>query len=522
MTIGLSHPPSNRKGLIFSIPDRRGLLASFHRCFQNYYHGHKYLNPSPQYISNVRSSVNHWQLRDKVQIDASTGYIYHTLDENIRVLLMKHRSKGQIKSRNYLHLPYRPRCFSHAQDGLVVTGGVLTTLAKIYLMSVPNLTQDFNPHSHRKSLKGLFSIYTPSMTSDMSFQLGEMINNCVTIYPQANSTAAYTSYACNNDSHLYVVDVSDSGIKGKHLIVCEPNISLNNVHQSPDGRVLTATGDSGSIYLIDPSLALPVTKTIKTTHDSGFGISYHNNDLLLAAAFQDGTCSIYDLRWTDRPLHEINSTRPGHQSGAFRTCKFLNSSIQNLLVVLEHVGRVHLVDLLELSEDNHQVVVYPFALDQFSRHKNPPVELEDEFDTDIHQAVDIFNNEASHFTAPLVYDYEYVTDVNPKLFKDYVYEPPQSEAAALPASAESQEPNPCEPAPPAAVSNCNEDPQTTRPAQQPHELYRQSINHVNGEMEILGFDWYDNKLYIAGEEGGILAFDVNVRARRSFGSFSYV
>lgn len=551
MTIGLTAPRSN---LIWSLPDRRALSALYHRCFQNYYHGHRFLNPDPHYITDVRLSINHWQIRDLVQVDPSTGAVYVTNDNSIRVLLMRLRKAGLVRLRNYLQLPYRPRCFNTTSGGLVVTGGVLTSLAKAYAMKVPNLTQDFAPHGYRKPAKGLFSVYSPAMHAEMLFLLGEMINNAVTIYPQGNLAASYTSYVCNNDLHLYVVDVSDLGVRGDRAVVCEPTISLNNVHQSPDGRLVTATGDLGLIYLLDLAQAQPVARTIRTPHDLGFGISYHPNEVLLAVAFQNGVCAVYDLRRSEAPLAEIRLTRAGHQLGAFRTCRFINSAVQDLLVVLEHVGRVHVIDYRDLGEQNHQVVVFPYALDQYALAQAAPLPRgSDALETDLHSEVPVYGSPC-HFTAPLVYDYDYLADVNPKLFKNFVYEPaeyPVDEAVATecqdsvsaldPTGFNTQNqaqnegtqtsPSQTQTSPSQTQSSPSQAPQTTerlrlqdecQDERRRHELYLQSVNHVNGEMEIAGIDWNDNQLYIGCEKGGVLVWDVNVRARRSCGSFSYV
>ncbi|GEQ68000.1 hypothetical protein JCM33374_g1666 [Metschnikowia sp. JCM 33374] len=571
MTIGLVHPPQAAKSSLSLPTDGCGVNMSYYRCFQNYYHGHQFLNPDPQYIPNVRLSINHWQIRDLVQIDSATGQVFHTVDENIRVLSMKSRRHklGSLRSRNYVSLPYRPRCFHHAPGGLVVTGGVLTTSSKAYSMNLPALASEFACHSYRKQAKGLFSVYRPGMEQEMTFQLGDMINNAVKIYPQQNTRSAYTAYACNNDSGLYMVDISNSGIRGKRRIICEANTSLNNVHRSNDGRIVTATGDSGSIFLLDTASPHPVAKTITTPHDSGFGISYHSNEVVFAVAFQDGTCTMFDLRNTSVPLHEIHSTRPGHSSGAFRTCRFVKSPIQDLLVISEHLGRVHLIDSRDFSAQNHQVMVFPFALDQYARYRQPETPGEDDGDTDVHSAVSVYTDETAHFTAPLVYDYEYLVDVNPKLFKGFTYEPQQgksnqkehsesvndhvsSEAVSMSADCVTERPadsdgifsyTPTRRRDRAWRQNSRDftlegrdnreasrhgensffDAQSYRNyMRQSQESYQQSVNHVNGEMEIAGLDWNENQLFVGCEDGGLLAWDVNVRARRSFGSFSYV
>lgn len=588
MTIALSEMAAKeRKRLLIGL-GRGGLAPCSYPCFQNYYHALKYLRPNPHFISNVRSSINHWQLRDLLQVDSATGEIYHTYDDSIRILPASPHDEPLVKSHDYLRLPYFPRCFNHAPGGVVVAGGVVTSLSKVYLMNIPDLTRKDPGSSHSRSLKGLFSLYSPEMETEMTFKLGEMINNSVTIYPKMGSSSSYTSYVCNNDSSLYIVDIGNSSVTTSRSIVCEQNTSLNNVHQSPDGRLLTITGDSGNIFLTDPRTDTPTIETIRTPHDSGFGISYHFNQQLLSCAFQNGTCLLYDLRRRESPLREIKSTRPGHNSGAFRCCKFLRSPIQDLLVILEQVGRVHLIDLRETKDSNHQVIVFPFALDQFSHIKHDRLSIREKlvksqlsynFDdnrntytdmdvdrVDNHKRFQIYNETSTQFSVPLVYDFDYLSEKNPKLFKDYEYQVP-SLPACEDSSVQNGPPRLIHPQWNSTPTTINIDCDINGPfdennsefTQQPthsidphsvrerldldgaeadtndwwqlepqpyhprfcHDSYQQSVNHTHGEMELSGMDWYDNQLYIGCEDGGILLWDINVRARRSIGSFSY-
>ncbi|WPK27251.1 hypothetical protein PUMCH_004628 [Australozyma saopauloensis] len=557
MTIAHSHfesLPQNPK-----VPGRRKSSCAEVQCFQNYYHGHQLLSPNPHYIGNVRASVNHWQLRDLVQIDPLTGSVFHSYRDLIRVLSVKNHDLNSVKSRTYLQLPYFARCFNHAPGGLFVTGGLDNSLAKLAHMDIPALSESGTKGNRRKP-DGLFSVYSPAMATEMTFHLGEMINNAVTIYPDQDLTASYTSYVCNNDSNLYVVGISDLGVLVKRNIVCQAKVSLNNVIQSPNQKFLAATGDSGLIFLLDPTKPRATFQTIKTDHDSGFGLSFHSNEHTLASAFQNGSCLLFDLRKPNHAYHEIKSTRPNHQSGAFRCCKFLNSPTQDLLAVLEHVGRVHIIDLRNLS-DNHQVVVFPLALDQFSRYnyqksrickklksKSDVDDLEsndindandtctsdvstidDDYDRPdrlIHPRWEIFGDANTQFSAPLVYDHDYLTNENPKLFKGYEYEPPSPASVfdetngsldSKPSTSHREEASTQE----TVLETTLNSTEAQNFRRIFHDLYMQAGNHVNGEMQLSGIDWYDNQLFIGSEDGGFCEWDVNVRGRRSFGSFSF-
>lgn len=481
--------------------------------------------------------------------------MFYTFDGLIRTLSVLPNKHSMATLRDYVRLPYFPRCFNYTTGGLIVAGGVVTAPSKVG--DYHNLTADI-PGLASKQSQGLFSIFSPAMEDHMTFTLGELINNCVTIYPKDGHGLDYTLYVCNNDSGLYIVDIGNEGVRATRKLTCESNTSLNNVHQLPDGRLLTATGDLSSIFLLDPKMAKPKVQTIATEHDPGFGVSYHNNMTTLAAAFEDGACLLYDIRNVSGPLHEIKSTRPGHRLGAFRCCKFLMSPTQDLLVVSEHVGRVHLVDLRDLNNKDRQVIVFPHALDQYSHYKNgsnphakkqlPSVSDAEEAvgRKHPHPCIDIYGDDAVNFTAPLVYDYSYLANEKPKLFSDYEYEPPQQDAySAVPEMrarnsitggwngdnllgipTEIRESNvrgaPSTPNRRNSVGTCPVDSQNFPQHSRHHvDSYQQTGNHKNGEMELSGLDWFDTHLYIGCEDGGVLAWDVNERARRSFGSFSY-
>lgn len=459
------------------VPPHRDRLRNgrYNRCFQNYYHLYQYLTTNPYYIPSVRPLVNHWQLRDLLKYDAPSNVVYYTKNDSINKLDML-----LFVLSSHVNLHYYPRCYSHAPNGVVVTGGLLTNSSKLFLMNIDNLLLLALPQpagTPRKISKGLFLFYNPELDVAKTVRLGEMINNDVAVYPDSNSS--YRAYVCNNDSNLYCVDIpNNDGFRIVNRINCEINTCLNNVVRSPtNDKLLAVTGDSLSIFLLDPTALNPNVRTIKSGHESGFGIAYHPNGNLLSTVFQDGTCLLYDLRNIsyNKPLIEIKLTRPGHQLGAFRVCKFLPAyDVNDMLIILEHVGRVHLVDLRHLdysNVDDHQVMVVPYALDQYGEYKggfdkynakmaainadkeeneNEDNQSSKNNDTNndsenssinssksIHKPVDIYCNsdsklaQFSSFTSPLVFDYDYLTNTNDKLFKDFVYTPPPQPSPPL-------------------------------------------------------------------------------------------
>ncbi|KAI5949354.1 hypothetical protein KGF54_005589 [Candida jiufengensis] len=427
------HPIIKRKRRNNSSQHFNKVYSQYNKCFQNYYHSRNFLKSNPIYVSNLKPSVNHWQLRNLLKYNYKNDLLYYTRDDSIYLYDLQDNS-----SQKKIKLNYYPRCFDNHND-LVVTGGLLTSSSKLFSLNLENLNQPINNNSNstmsrRNISKGLFSIYNPDNESVHTVKIGEMINNDVTINKLSNSQ--YQSHLCNNDFNLYILDINNnSNLSLVSKFNCELNTCLNSSLQNPKSDLITCVGDSSSIFLIDPKQGnQPVVKTINSGHEGGFGLSYHPNGQLFSTVFQDGVCQLYDLRNLSQPLRQFNSTRQGHQSGAFRVCKISQQNdFNDLLIISEHVGRIHLIDLKTFER---QIIVIPAALDQFGNYKESLMkeqspEREDreetaednEIDFKQHYPIKIYSDDLS-FTSPIVYDYDYLTHVNTKLFKDLTYKPP--------------------------------------------------------------------------------------------------
>lgn len=529
-------------------PTRRSTL--YLRCFKNLYHGMSYLQPTPRYHCDTKISVHHWQLLDLMHYDPSTRRVYYTRDDLIRAL----GPDGTLEV--HFELDYLPKCFNVAPGGVVATGGMLQPNLKLMV-----LFDALGDRPSRKVSAGLFTFYNPELGELKTVRVGEMINNDVAIYLD---TLRYDGYICNNDLFLYCLDINGSAMTVTAQINCEVNTCLNNVVSNPQCRkLLTVLGDTSLLYMVDPSSPLPIIKTIPTDHDLGFGIAYHDDGRMFSLVFQDGLCLLYDIRNLDQPLVEIKLTRPGHTPGAFRLCKFLPGLNQNdMLLVLEHVGRVHMIDLRRASPetiDDHQVLVMPVALEQYAEfmvsNKRRLLKLRGETPDDLgpdslrHDSVTLYDDTTKNyplFLAPLVYDYEYLVRENPTLFKDYAYTPP---APPLP---------PGVPAPkfkvpqwgrlapaddPAVAPDCQDfadigvhldDVYGGEEEDDEYAHYVVSdrgpfmgLEHIDGEMPIAGIEYFTPSLggpkIMVGSKGyGIVEWEVNSLARRAFESCEYV
>ncbi|KAI3404599.2 hypothetical protein KGF56_002594 [Candida oxycetoniae] len=455
-----------RKSSILSSQHFHRVTNHYNKCFQNYYHSRTFVKSHPRYIPNIKTSVNHWQLRNLTKYNQLDDLLYYTRDDSIFAY-----DSFEETTRKLLKLNYYPRCFDN-HNNMIATGGLLTSSSKLFSLHLDNLTNNMPQvgtettttasstsastatasSSRRVVAKGLFSFYNPDLSLLHTVKIGEMINNDVSLYQTSNSQL--TSYLCNNDANLYCLDINNNcNFKITNKINCESNTCLNSSVKNPRSNLITAVGDSTSIFIIDLQSPDPIVKTINSGHEGGFGLSFHSQGYIFSSVFQDGTCQLYDLRHLSSPLKEFQSTRFGHQSGAFRVCKISQgggATGDDLLMIAEHVGRVHLIDLRTFER---QVIVVPAALDQFANYNQARMPIEEEEEEEkremeqqnYHQedaveekkrCINIYSDDLySSFTSPIVYDYDYLTTVNTKLFKEFNYVPPQT---PIPSTVDSQ------------------------------------------------------------------------------------
>jgi hypothetical protein len=157
---------------------------------------------------------------------------------------------------------------------------------------------------------------------------------------------------------LYNTDISNSSITTLDSV--DLDFPLNHSVLSDDHKNLVAVGDCSNIYLLHPEqegTRLRNHNTIETNCDSGFSTSFDSSGLHFATCFQDGTCLIYDMRnYSKGPMSKIYSTRKNTANGAFRCIKYSRGT-DDLLVISEHVGRVHVIDTRDFN--NHQIIMLP-------------------------------------------------------------------------------------------------------------------------------------------------------------------
>lgn len=217
--------------------------------------------------------------------------------------------------------------------------------------------------------KGLLNIYSKEADINHTVNVGSLINNNVSLDKISNYK--YHSLVSNNDYCLYSCDILNDGTVN---IKSDTNLgfAVNHASLSPDKKLTIACGDSKRIVLLhegQPNHQLEVIGSkssdaatlhkriyLKTSYDSGISTLFNSDGKQFCCAFQDGVTLVYDVRNYKLPLHTIYSTRPKSQHGAFRCCKF-SGGTDDLLMISEHTGRVHLIDTRNFSK--HQVILLP-------------------------------------------------------------------------------------------------------------------------------------------------------------------
>lgn len=268
-------------------------------------------------------------------------------------------------------LDFHPRCFKEAHNK-IVAGGVISSInnpatssfignaaaATATAGSGGQLFAELGDGNSGEgtSWRGLFSFFNRETQQMSSIRLGTYINNNASVNKVSNSS--FKSFVCNNDKHLYSTHISGSQITVEDSVNLE--FPLNHSALSDDHKNLVVLGDCSKIFLLHPGQQDGVLRRdniLDTPCDSGFSTSFSGSGRQFASCFQDGTCMIYDVRNVGAgPIKTIHSTRKNSSNGAFRCLKYSRGT-DDLLIITEHVGRVHVIDSRDYS--NHQVIVLP-------------------------------------------------------------------------------------------------------------------------------------------------------------------
>ncbi|KAK9462842.1 WD40-repeat-containing domain protein [Lipomyces oligophaga] len=324
---------------------------------------------------SARVTIKHWQLRDLVCKSAIPNQVLYVSGNHAKTLNFETGRRG--KCAEFL---FEPRCIA-ADHGIVVVGGFQRGQLAVTALNDRTSTSTVPPVH--------------------SFELGGYINNAITLFDRGSGNRR--ALVCNNDHSLRLLDINQSG--HKVLDSLQLPVSLNHSSISPDQKTVIACGDSPHLFILHPeephraslhdlddsssrldglsSSAIGDSperwkqyKTLATSADAGFSTAFNPAGILFAVAAQDGIATVFDSRYfttsehtsssihtsspasasssssvravryssaDSSPLRIVQSTRPMESSGAFRCLKFSSGS-EDLLLIAEQAGRVHVVD----------------------------------------------------------------------------------------------------------------------------------------------------------------------------------
>ena len=423
---------------------------------------------------NIALSSPHWQLKDLLisATDSNTAtsessstilsFVHnnrvHTIDYAC-IAQNKSQSQSQVITsplpQSSITFRSSPRCLDQCND-ILVTGGINGSTSGTSSAVTPS-TMGLH--------KGAFGIHVKSTGYQEDVSVGEFINNNVSISQQPSSSSShYNVYLCNNDKHLYTLDITPSAVLNSQKPIYM-KVALNHAATSPINDTLITLGDTNKIFISHP-LSTPPSNydSLLTQGDCGFSTAFLHNGLHFVSCFQDGLALLYDLRNMSSPLHEIHSTRPKTQPGAFRVVKTSDSN-DDIIAISEHQGRVHLLNIRNM--ENHSVLMLPKYL-----YNVPPTILSPGSATDVNADITeatttatypvavsalpqspnsystpstLYYNqpivkpistlkEMSHFGGELnmgyLESYRYMDNRFSSLRRDYVYRPPNSNSSS--------------------------------------------------------------------------------------------
>jgi WD40 repeat protein len=135
----------------------------------------------------------------------------------------------------------------------------------------------------------------------------------------------------------------------RHITNIETQVAVNYCSTSLDGKYLAAVGDDTFILVFDIRSSYRNIFKLEEFKDGGFSCSFNSACNLLAAASQDGSVLVWDLRKIKDPLVKLEAKQKTPK-GACRCLKFSPTNGVDLLAFSEHVNYFHLVDTRNFTD----------------------------------------------------------------------------------------------------------------------------------------------------------------------------
>ncbi|KAK9718180.1 hypothetical protein K7432_005695 [Basidiobolus ranarum] len=271
----------------------------------------------------VRTSIQHWQLRDLVACPNEKGEFYFVNQNNVS----RYNTASMETTPIIKDLLFSPNSMT-AGCGYLAAGGHRSQLA------VSQLNSNWF----------------------VNISVGGSINNALCISNHLGSTRLLVS---NNDQTIKVYLLPSMY---KVASISFPT-AVNYAAVSPDGTKMVAVGDSNEVFLFDITAdGYKNVATYTSTIDAGFSCAWNQSSDKFAVASQDGYVSVWDVRSSNK-LAKINATQGTRAKGACRCVKFSPSGSVDLLMFSEHVSYVNIVDARTFN-DRQSIRVAPPSFDQ--------------------------------------------------------------------------------------------------------------------------------------------------------------
>ncbi|KAJ3359710.1 hypothetical protein GGF32_009055 [Allomyces javanicus] len=254
----------------------------------------------------IRSTIQHWQLRDLVNCPASRREVLYVNGTNVHLYNTETRASVPILK----DLTFPPTCITSGQ-GYLVVGGQRSQLM------VRQLTSNW------------FS----------STAVGGCINNALVVTKYDGQTRLLV---CNNDQSIKIFNMPSM----ERVASISLPTAVNHAAVSPDGTKLVAVGDTSQVFMFDarPNGSYERMATLTAPgSSSGFSCSWNYSSEKFAIASQDGAVLVWDVRSTVPTAKFVTKQYPS-EKGAARCVKFSPSASIDLLAFTEHVNNVHFVD----------------------------------------------------------------------------------------------------------------------------------------------------------------------------------
>eukprot|EP00834_Sanchytrium_tribonematis_P001868 NODE_49_length_31687_cov_0.791123.p10 type:complete len:334 gc:universal NODE_49_length_31687_cov_0.791123:21754-20753(-) len=262
---------------------------------------------------NVKTTIQHWQLRDLIACPYDSSEIFHVYQNNVSTF----NSKTNMILPIMKELTFSPTSM-HVGHGYVAAGGQRSQLM------VRQLATNWYAHT----------------------SVGGSINNSIAI--TNHPLHGHRLLICNNDESIKAYTLP--GLQ--RISSLQLPTAVNYVSVSPDGTKMIATGDVNSVFLyhITNNGDYILENTLSTSADAGFACSWNQSSERFAVASQDGAVSVFDIRNTGDKIAKLQTHQWPRAKGAARNVKFSPSGSIDLLMFSEHVSYVHLVDARTFNE----------------------------------------------------------------------------------------------------------------------------------------------------------------------------